>query len=164
MKFNINDKTIHEKKILIVEDDIVSLKIIKTILEHNGFTSIFIASNGKEAIDIIKKESIFLVLMNYKMPEMDGLEACKYINDNLNIPDSSIVIITSKNNDFTVRSSFDAGAIDFISKPIKPLELISRVENIIKMKLSLEMKNEKVNKLEKMNENLKEVMFHKTKQ
>jgi len=156
-----NDKNeiLYDKSILIVEDDKVSLNIIKTILEYNNFTNIFVASSAKEAIKIIEKESIYLVLMNYSMPNMNGIEACNYIKNNLNIPESSIIIITSKNNDYLTRSSFKAGAIDFITKPLNPLELVSRIENVLKYRLSLENSVKQNKKMESMNKNLKEVMF-----
>lgn len=158
---NNKNEILYDKSILIVEDDKVSLNIIKTILEYNNFTNIFVASSAKEAIKIIEKENIYLVLMNYSMPNMNGIEACNYIKNNLNVPESSIIIITSKNNDYLTRSSFNAGAVDFITKPLNPLELVSRIENVLKYRLSLESSIKQNKKMESMNKNLKEVMFSK---
>lgn len=162
MKEQLIEKDFLNKKILIVEDDIISLNIVKTILQHNNFKNIFIANNAKDAFKIIEKEDIFLVLMNYKMSDINGIEACEYITKNIDVPNhSSIIIITSSINNYTIKNSFEAGAVDFISKPINPFELVARIQNVLKTKIQLEKEIKNGLKLQTINQSLQEIIFKK---
>ncbi|MCG8683869.1 MAG: response regulator, partial [Desulfobacterales bacterium] len=104
-------------KILVVEDDEASWYFLSKILDQTSFEIIH-ASNGKEAVDVVQeKENIDLVLMDIKMPVMDGYEATKRIkNYNSSIP---IVFQTAYSMDSNHRKAIDAGGDDFIIKPIR---------------------------------------------
>jgi two-component system alkaline phosphatase synthesis response regulator PhoP len=118
-------------KILLVDDEQDILEIVGYNLSQEGF-KIVTASNGKEAISVAKKERPHLIIMDVMMPEMDGMEACENIRK---IPELSNVIITfltARSEDYSQVAGFDAGADDYISKPIKPKLLVSKVKALLR--------------------------------
>jgi len=120
-----------EIKILLVDDEQDILEILGYNLAQEGY-KIVTASNGKEAIAVAKKEHPHLIIMDVMMPEMDGMEACENIRK---IPELSHVIITfltARNEDYSQVAGFDAGADDYIAKPIKPKLLVSKVKALLR--------------------------------
>jgi len=118
-------------KILLVDDEQDILEIVGYNLTQEGF-KIVTASNGKEAISVAKKERPQLIIMDVMMPEMDGMEACENIRK---IPELSNVIITfltARSEDYSQVAGFDAGADDYIAKPIKPKLLVSKVKALLR--------------------------------
>lgn len=120
-----------EIKILLVDDEQDILEIVGYNLSQEGY-KIVTASNGKEAIAVAKKEHPQLIIMDVMMPEMDGMEACENIRK---IPELSNVIIaflTARSEDYSQVAGFDAGADDYIAKPIKPKLLVSKVKALLR--------------------------------
>lgn len=120
-----------EIKILLVDDEQDILEIVGYNLSQEGY-KIVTASNGKEAIAVAKKEIPQLIIMDVMMPEMDGMEACENIRK---IPELSNVIITfltARSEDYSQVAGFDAGADDYIAKPIKPKLLVSKVKALLR--------------------------------
>ena len=120
-----------EIKILLVDDEQDILEIVGYNLSQEGY-KIVTASNGKEAIAVAKKELPQLIIMDVMMPEMDGMEACENIRK---IPELSNVIITfltARSEDYSQVAGFDAGADDYIAKPIKPKLLVSKVKALLR--------------------------------
>ncbi len=118
-------------KILLVDDEPDILEIVGYNLAQEGY-QIVTASNGREAITKAKKELPDLIIMDVMMPEMDGMEACENIR---NIPELSEVIITfltARSEDYSQVAGFDAGADDYITKPIKPKLLVSKVKALLR--------------------------------
>jgi two-component system alkaline phosphatase synthesis response regulator PhoP len=118
-------------KILLVDDEPDILEIVGYNLLQEGY-QIFKATNGKEAIAKAKKELPDLIIMDVMMPEMDGMEACENIRK---IPELSNVIITfltARSEDYSQVAGFDAGADDYITKPIKPKLLVSKVKALLR--------------------------------
>lgn len=118
-------------KILLVDDEQDIIEIIGYNLSQEGY-KIFSASNGKEAIKIAKRELPHLIIMDVMMPEMDGMEACENIRK---IPELNHVIITfltARSEDYSLLAGFDAGADDYIAKPIKPKVLVSKVKALLR--------------------------------
>jgi len=118
-------------KILLVDDEQDILEIVGYNLAQEGY-QIVTASNGKEAIVKAKKELPNLIIMDVMMPEMDGMEACENIRK---IPELSHVIITfltARSEDYSQVAGFDAGADDYIAKPIKPKLLVSKVKALLR--------------------------------
>jgi two-component system alkaline phosphatase synthesis response regulator PhoP len=123
--------TKNKAKILLVDDEPDILEIVSYNLTQEGY-KITTASNGKEAIIKAKVVLPDLIIMDVMMPEMDGIEACEAIRK---IPELSHVIITfltARNEDYTQVAGFDAGADDYISKPIKPKLLVSKVNALLR--------------------------------
>jgi two-component system alkaline phosphatase synthesis response regulator PhoP len=118
-------------KILLVDDEQDILEIVGYNLAQEGY-QIVTASNGKEAIVKAKKELPHLISMDVMMPEMDGMEACENIRK---IPELNHVIITfltARSEDYSQVAGFDAGADDYIAKPIKPKLLVSKVKALLR--------------------------------
>lgn len=118
-------------KILIVDDDPDIIEILRYNLSLAGY-EVKAASNGKEAI---KKAKIFIpeiILLDVMMPEMDGIEACRLIREIPSLNNSRIIFLSARNEDYTQLSAFDAGADDYISKPIKPKILLKKISSIFK--------------------------------
>jgi two-component system, OmpR family, alkaline phosphatase synthesis response regulator PhoP len=121
------DKT----KILLVDDEPDILEFVKYNLEKEGY-EVFTASNGYDAIEIAAKEIPALVVIDVMMPGMDGVEACVRIRENPKLQNTLIAFLTARNEDYTQIAGFDAGADDYITKPIKPRVLISRIKALLR--------------------------------
>lgn len=128
-------------KILVVDDDPDIVEILRYNLSLGGY-DVKSAANGKEAI---KKAKIFLpeiILLDVMMPEMDGIEACSLIKEIPSLVNTRIIFLSARSEDYTQISAFDAGADDYISKPVKPKILLKKIESIFKR---LTKKNEEIN-------------------
>jgi len=118
-------------KILLVDDEQDILEIVGYNLTQEGY-QVVTAANGKEAISKAKKELPHLIIIDVMMPEMDGMEAVENIR---RIPELSNVIITfltARSEDYSQVAGFDAGADDYIAKPIKPKLLVSKVKALLR--------------------------------
>ncbi|MCP4179491.1 MAG: SpoIIE family protein phosphatase [bacterium] len=119
-------------KILLVDDDYVDLEILKRHLRCDEF-ELLSAESGEKALSIIKENpSLSLVLLDAVMPSLSGFETCKKISKlNINLP---VILVTGLTDDESLKHAFDSGAVDFIKKPIIKQELISRINNTLKIK------------------------------
>ena len=118
-------------KILVVDDDPDIVEILRYNLSMAGY-DIKSATNGKEAI---KKAKIFLpeiILLDVMMPEMDGIETCTIIREIPSLNNTRIIFLSARNEDYTQLSAFDAGADDYITKPVKPKILLKKIASILK--------------------------------
>jgi two-component system alkaline phosphatase synthesis response regulator PhoP len=118
-------------KILLVDDDPDIIEIVSYNLVQEGF-EIFTASNGKEAILKAIKEVPDLIIMDVMMPEIDGMEACENIRRIPALNHVIITFLTARNEDYSQVAGFDAGADDYITKPIKPKLLVSKVKALLR--------------------------------
>ena len=118
-------------KILLVDDEQDILEIVGYNLSQEGY-KIVTASNGKEAIAMAKKERPELIIMDVMMPEMDGMEACENIRKIPELQNTIITFLTARSEDYSQVAGFDAGADDYITKPIKPKLLVSKVKALLR--------------------------------
>jgi two-component system alkaline phosphatase synthesis response regulator PhoP len=118
-------------KILLVDDEQDILEIVGYNLAQEGY-QISTAINGKEAVEKAKKEVPHLIIMDVMMPEMDGMEACENIRKIPELKNVIITFLTARNEDYSQVAGFDAGADDYITKPIKPKLLISKVKALLR--------------------------------
>ena len=118
-------------KILLVDDEQDILEIVGYNLSQEGY-QIVTASNGKEAVAKAKKEHPQLIIMDVMMPEMDGMEACENIRKNPDLDKTIITFLTARSEDYSQVAGFDAGADDYIAKPIKPKVLVSKVKGLLR--------------------------------
>lgn len=118
-------------KILLVDDEIDILEIIGYNLSQEGY-QVFTAANGKEAVQKAKKHIPHLIIMDVMMPEMDGMEACEIIRRTPELSQVIITFLTARSEDYSLVAGFDAGADDYITKPIKPKVLISKVKALLR--------------------------------
>lgn len=112
------------KTILVVDDDPEIRDIIHVYLRNEGY-SVIEASNGVEALKILKSNTIQLVILDVMMPVMDGLQACLRIRE---ISDVSIIMLSAKQEDIDKIAGLTTGADDYMAKPFNPLELLARVK------------------------------------
>ena len=120
-------------KILVVDDENDILEFIQYNLKKEGY-EVHLAHNGQEAIDIAKKVKPDLILLDVMMPVMDGIEACKQIKSDSDLEKTFIVFLTARAEEYSEIAGFNAGADDYIAKPIKPRVLISRINAILRRK------------------------------
>lgn len=153
-------------KILLVDDEKDILEIVGYNLSQEGY-QISTASNGKEAIAKAKKELPQLIILDVMMPEMDGIEACENIRKIPELQDTIITFLTARSEDYSQVAGFDAGADDYIAKPIKPKVLVSKVKALLrrlkedaKTSSTLTVGNIEINREEyKINNNGKEIIL-----
>ena len=118
-------------KILLVDDEQDILEFLSYNLKKEGF-KVYTAENGKEAIDVAKKKTPHLILLDVMMPVMDGMEACEEIKKIPKLAGTVIAFLTARGEDYSQIAGFDAGADDYITKPIKPKVLISPIKALLK--------------------------------
>ena len=118
-------------KILLVDDEPDILEFMEYNLKKEGFQT-FIAKNGQEAISIADSIKPNLIILDIMMPVLDGIEACRTIRANPELKNTMIAFLTARNEDYSQIAGFDVGADDYISKPIKPRVLISRIKAMMR--------------------------------
>lgn len=124
-------------KILVVDDDPEIVEILKYNLSNSDF-EVKVAYNGFQAVKKSKKFKPDIILMDVMMPEMNGIEACTEIRKIDNLKNVQIIFLSARGEDYTQIAAFDAGADDYINKPIKPKILIKKITNIAKRLKSFE--------------------------
>ena len=131
-------------KILLVDDEEDILDLLEYNLTKEGY-QVSTAQNGKEAVEVAKKTIPDLIIMDVMMPEMDGIEACEEIRKISVLQNTIITFLTARNEDYSQIAGFDAGADDYITKPIKPKVLFSKIKSLLRRKIA---------KQDEINENL----------
>ena len=153
-------------KILVVDDDLDIIEILKYNLNKSGYI-VKSAKNGIEAIKRAKKFMPNIILMDVMMPEMSGIEACSEIKQIDELSETVIIFLSARSEDYTQISAYDAGADDYISKPIKPKILLKKISNIAKkiksnknMPIVLDLGSIKINREEYLvTQNKNEIML-----
>lgn len=154
--------------ILIVDDSVDSRNLIKRLLEKNGFADIVTAGTASEAFALLGLKQptrlasqIDLIIMDVIMPDIDGIEACWKLKSHESFKDIPVIVITGIDNVKTLDRAFAAGAMDFITKPVKQLELKARVHSALKIKCEIDRRKAReaelvkvLAKLEKANKEL----------
>ena len=118
-------------KVLLVDDEPDILEIVGYNLEMEGF-QVLTAKNGVDAIKKAMKELPHLIIMDVMMPEMDGIEACERIRKYPELSKTVIAFLTARGEDYSQLAGFEAGADDYITKPIKPKVLVSKVKALLR--------------------------------
>ena len=118
-------------KILLVDDEPDILEIVGYNLSSEGY-QVITAENGFEAVKKAKKELPHLIILDVMMPEMDGVEACELIRKNPDLTNTIVTFLTARGEDYSQVAGFDAGADDYITKPIKPKVLVSKVKALLR--------------------------------
>ncbi|GAA4294350.1 response regulator transcription factor [Aestuariibaculum suncheonense] len=118
-------------KILLVDDEPDILEIVGYNLTSEGY-QVITAENGQEGVKKAKKELPHLIILDVMMPEMDGIEACELIRKHPDLQNTLVVFLTARGEDYSQVAGFDAGADDYITKPIKPKVLVSKVKALLR--------------------------------
>jgi two-component system alkaline phosphatase synthesis response regulator PhoP len=127
----------NNSKILIVDDDEDIIEFVSYNLKKEGF-NVRSANNGATAIQIAMDFQPHLVLLDIMMPELDGIETCEQIRASPGLADTLIAFLTARAEDFSQIAGFSAGADDYITKPIRPKVLISRIQALLKRTTGVE--------------------------
>lgn len=117
--------------ILVVDDEPDILELVQYNLEKEGF-AVYTAGNGREAIEIAERARPDLILLDVMMPEMDGMETCLEMRENPKLQNTVVAFLTARGEDYSQIAGFDAGADDYITKPIKPRVLLSRIKALLR--------------------------------
>lgn len=113
-------------KVLIVDDEPDILELLQYNLEKEGY-EVRTAPSGVKAIEVAKEFLPQLILLDIMMPKMDGVETCRRIKEITKLKDVFIIFLTARSEEYSEVAAFDAGADDYLTKPIKPRALMSRV-------------------------------------
>ncbi len=131
--------------ILLVDDEPDILEIVGYNLTAEGY-NVLTAENGIEAVKLAKKKKPQLIILDVMMPEMDGIEACEQIRKLPDLQNTIITFLTARGEDYSQIAGFDAGADDYITKPIRPKVLVSKVKALLR-RLSEEESSDNVVKI-----------------
>ena len=118
-------------KILLVDDEPDILEIVSYNLTNEGY-QVFTAKNGVEALAKAKKHLPQLTLLDVMMPEMDGIEACEQLRKIPQLNEMIVVFLTARSEDYSQVAGLEAGADDYITKPVKPKVLVSKVKSLLR--------------------------------
>ena len=122
-------------KILVIDDEKDILLLLKYNLEQEGYT-VKTVESGVEALKIVDKFSPQLILLDIMMPKLDGIETCIKLRSIESLSNAYIIFLTAREEEYSEVAAFDAGADDYITKPIKPRALISRINSFFKRRFS----------------------------
>lgn len=111
--------------ILLVDDEKEIIKLMDIYLKNEGY-NLLKASDGQEALDILERHQVDLIVLDVMMPRMDGIEACMKIRENRNMP---IIMLSAKGQDMDKIAGLSIGADDYVTKPFNPLELMARIKS-----------------------------------
>lgn len=131
----------NQQTILLVDDEQDILDFLKYNLEKEGY-NVYTAINGQAGVEMVHKVRPDLVIIDVMMPIMDGIEACYLIRNDTNIHQPIIAFLTSRAEDYSQVAGFEAGADDYIAKPVRPRLLVSKVESLLR-RLRTEIAEEK---------------------
>jgi two-component system, OmpR family, alkaline phosphatase synthesis response regulator PhoP len=118
-------------KVLVVDDEEPILELLKYNLEKSGY-DVKTASDGYRAVEIAKKFVPDLVLLDIMMPKMDGVETCRQLREIPDLQKTFIIFLTARSEEYSEVAAFDVGADDYITKPIKPRALMSRINALFR--------------------------------
>jgi len=119
-------------KILIVDDESYILKLLEFNFQEEGFLTLC-ATNGPQALEIARREIPSLILLDIAMPEMDGFQVLKELKDDVRTKNIPVVMLTVRVYEEDERESYSLGAMEYITKPFSPLQVVQRVKEILRL-------------------------------
>lgn len=125
------------ESVLIIDDEADIRDILAYNLKKEGFT-VHTASNGKDGIEIARSNQPDIVILDVMMPEMDGIEVCDILRNDPSTKHMRICFLTARSEDYSQIAGLDAGADDYVAKPIKPRVLISRIKALLRRNVNME--------------------------
>lgn len=119
------------RKILIVDDEPDILEFLKYNLKKEGY-EVVTAQDGRQALSVAEREKPHLIVLDIMMPELDGVETCRLLREKKEFDDTPIAFLTARDEDFSQITALDVGGDDYITKPIKPRVLTSRINALLR--------------------------------
>ncbi len=150
--------------ILIVDDSTDHYALLRSILTKAGHHQILGAESAQAAFSMLNVDGIQsatdidLILMDVLMPEIDGVQACRRIKQQAHLRDIPIIMVTAKNDLENLHEAFSAGAMDYINKPVKSVELLARVASAITLKKEMDCRKLRESELRRTNEELQQAL------
>lgn len=148
--------------ILIVDDSVDNRLLFKYILENAGYTDVLTAGSAYDAFKVLGVENpseadsvVDLILMDIMMPEMDGIEACRQIKSVERLRDIPIIMVTAKTEEKDIEDAFSVGAMDYITKPLRGIELLVRSRSALSLKKEIDRRKNREQELLNLNRELK---------
>lgn len=139
--------------VLIADDSIQNLEILQKYLDNAAFEyEIFEANNGEEACEIAENEVVDLILLDWEMPVMKGIDALRRLKAQEKTKTIPIIMVTGRAESDDLKEAFDAGATDYVEKPVREKELQARVESAIKLYKAMNLIKEQNTEIEKQKE------------
>ena len=126
---------LEKQSILIADDEADILEIISHNLQKEGYL-VYTAQNGEDAVNMAFEKRPNLIILDVMMPKVDGMEACRQIKANQKTKDIPVLFLTARSEEFAEITGFEAGADDYISKPIRPRVLTSRIKAVLRRRNS----------------------------
>jgi diguanylate cyclase (GGDEF)-like protein len=151
---NLNGSTI-----LIVDDTPANIDVLANILESAGY-SVSFATNGEKAIQIALFDSPALILLDVMMPGMDGFETCRRLKSHAKIVDIPVIFVTAKTQAKDIASAFEAGGVDYITKPVRQEEVLARVRTHLELRALIHQRDELIGQLKDHNEEIRQISRH----
>ncbi len=131
----------NQKSVLLVDDDPDILEFVEYNLRKDGF-EVYTANNGESAIELAEEKKPDVILLDVMMPGLDGMETCEAIRKIPGMEKTMIAFLTARGEDYSQIAGFDAGADDYITKPIKPRLLISRINALLRRSAGVKMEED----------------------
>jgi DNA-binding response OmpR family regulator len=132
METPIKENEGQQSSILIVEDNPINVRLFSTILEPCGYR-VMTALNPQEAFDLLAREKPHLILLDVMLPGMDGFQVARTIKTHAEWKDIPIIFVTARNEVESIVEGFDAGGVDYVTKPYNPPELLARVRTHLEL-------------------------------
>lgn len=133
--------------ILIVDDDEPTQFLLKNLLENEGYANVFLANSSKSALEIIgvvagndNPIAPHLIILDLHLPDLDGIQTCLKILSKESLQDIPIIMLTGNSEKASLRKAFEAGAVDYITKPFDSIELIARIRSALKLKYEIDLR------------------------
>lgn len=146
---NLNGSTI-----LIVDDTPANIDVLANILESVGYAVSF-ATNGEKAIQIALFDRPSLILLDVMMPGMDGFETCRRLKSHAKIVDIPVIFVTAKTQAKDIAAAFEAGGVDYITKPVRQEEVLARVSTHLELRALIHQRDELIGQLKDHNEEIR---------
>ena len=134
-------------KVLVVDDEEAILELLQYNLEKEGYI-VKVANDGVKAVEVAKKFIPNLILMDIMMPNMDGVEACRQIKQLENMAETYVIFLTARSEEYSEIAAFEQGGDDYITKPIKPRALMSRISALFRRNNEHQKENSTINILD----------------
>lgn len=151
--------------ILIVDDSPDQHNLLRAILTEEGHADIMMVDCAQAALSMLSRDSggpsvsVDLILLDIHMPDLDGITTCKRIKQQDHLRDIPVIMVTGTNNSDNLNEAFSAGAIDYITKPVKPIDLLARVGSALTLKRERDCRREREADLRHSNEELQQALM-----
>ena len=124
-------KEVFQNKILIVDDVLSMRRLTKEILRDSGFTHVFEAQDGQEALALMRKIRVNLVICDWNMPVMSGIEYFKAVQSDSKLAKTPFIMLTSSSEITKVKEAIEAGITSYVIKPYKPADLMKKIYSLL---------------------------------